>query len=212
MAKKNSELAVDQLFDDLFPQSAEIGVRSATEVQWIDLSLIDPNPFQPRRIFSAAAQNKLLKSLIEQGQLQPVLVRPREDGRFQLVAGERRWRAANQSDGRISQLLAVVRPLSDYEALVASWHENDDRENIGPLESGRFFLRLGTVSLGTPSELAEKTVNSGKIPSGFPWDEVATAVGLSKRSVRRYIDLLKLHPTLQDWFLPVSDLNDLTLQ
>jgi ParB family chromosome partitioning protein len=107
----------------------------AGDLRQIPVELIRPNPHQPRRTFNAEALEALSASLAERGVLQPVLVRPVAGGTYELIAGERRWRAAQMAD--FETVPAVVRPHDDEESLELALIENMAREDLNPVEEAR---------------------------------------------------------------------------
>ena len=115
------------------PASASDGVST------VPIALIDPNPLQPRSVFNANRLQELADSKSANGIIQPLVIRPR-DGRYQLVAGERRWRAAKLAG--LSEVPAVVRPISDDRLLEVTLVENIQREDLNPIEVAHAFDRL----------------------------------------------------------------------
>jgi len=118
------------------PDPAAGGVRP------IPLDLLEPSPFQPRMAVEPEALNELAASIRARGILQPLLVRPHpeEPQRFQIIAGERRWRAAALAG--LHEVPALVRPLSDSDAMAAALVENLQRQDLNPLEEAEGYLRL----------------------------------------------------------------------
>ncbi len=114
--------------------------EAAEELRELPLELIVPNPRQPRREFDAETLQALAGSLGEQGVLQPVLVRPRAGGTYELVAGERRWRAARLAG--LERIPAIVREREDAAALEAALIENMAREDLNPIEEARACAAL----------------------------------------------------------------------
>jgi ParB family transcriptional regulator, chromosome partitioning protein len=110
------------------------------ELREISVDLIGPNPRQPRRHFDEQALAGLAGSLGARGVLQPVLVRPRTGGTFELIAGERRWRAAKLAG--LERIPALVRPRGDAEALEIALIENMAREDLNPVEEARACAAL----------------------------------------------------------------------
>jgi len=142
-----------------------------SELLEIPVDAIHPNPKQPRRRFEAEAASGLADSVRRQGVIQPLLVRPRGIGGYEIVAGERRWRAAREA-GR-QTVPAVVRSVDDRETLLLGLVENVAREALTPIEEARAYAVLiddFDLSLG----------------------EVAERVGRSKPSVSNRIRLLEL--------------------
>ena len=110
------------------------------ELRELPLELISPNPKQPRRQFEQEGLDALAASLGEQGVLQPVLVRPIAGGRYELVAGERRWRAAKLAG--LSKIPSLVRERGDAASLEAALIENMAREDLNPVEEARACAAL----------------------------------------------------------------------
>ena len=105
------------------------------ELRELPVDLIVPNPNQPRQHFDEFALAALARSVEERGLLQPVLVRPRPEGTYELIAGERRWRAARLAG--LEKIPALVRPQDDAESLELALIENMVRENLNPIEEAR---------------------------------------------------------------------------
>ncbi|HEV3318407.1 MAG TPA: ParB/RepB/Spo0J family partition protein [Solirubrobacteraceae bacterium] len=140
--------------------STEGGVARGEELRELPIELIVPSPTQPRRRFDEDALQALAGSLGERGVLQPVLVRPKPGGTYELVAGERRWRAA-----RIAGLTAVpalVRPRDDAEALELALIENMAREDLSPIEEARACAAL-VEELGLTREEVGRRVGRGRV-------------------------------------------------
>jgi ParB family chromosome partitioning protein len=126
------------------PQSAATVVPdSATHAmgaQMLSMAMISPNPRQPRRHFDVDAQSELIASIKRQGLLQPILVRPLDGGRFEIVAGERRWRAAQAA--QLHDVPVLVRRLSDEEAFEVALVENVQRQDLNPIEEAEGYRHL----------------------------------------------------------------------
>ncbi len=120
--------------------SAEGANPEGGELRQLPIELIVPNPNQPRREFDAETLEALAGSLGEQGVLQPVLVRPRAEGNFEIVAGERRWRAAQLAG--LKTIPALVREREDAAALEVALIENMAREDLNPIEEARACAAL----------------------------------------------------------------------
>ena len=147
------------------------GTPAPSELLEIPVSAIHPNPKQPRRRFEAEAASGLADSVRKQGIIQPLLVRPRGVGGYEIVAGERRWRAAREA-GR-ETVPAVVRPVDDRDTLLLGLVENVAREQLTAVEESRAYAVL----------IDEFGLSLG---------EVAERVGRSKPSVSNRIRLLEL--------------------
>jgi ParB family chromosome partitioning protein len=143
----------------------------------IDADLIDPSPFQPRTRFREEALDELARSIKASGIIQPLVVRPMRN-RYQLIAGERRWRAAQRAG--LTKVSAIVRDVPDELALEMTLVENIQREDLNAIEAARAFERLMDEFQLTQEQVAERT-------------------GKDRATVANAIRLLKLEPTIQDW-------------
>jgi len=127
--------------------------QAATGLEQVPVFLIDASPFQPRRSFPEESLKELADSIRANGLVQPVLLR-RSDSRYQLIAGERRWRAA-QTAG-LEKIPAIVRELSDREALELALAENLLREDLNPIDVARAFEVLQQQYRLSHEEIAER--------------------------------------------------------
>ena len=144
----------------------------------IDIDRILPNSHQPRKSFDEESLEELANSIREHGVVQPIVVRPIEDGFFQLIAGERRWRATQRAG--LSRIPAVVRDAGDHEALEIALIENLQRQDLNPLEEAHAYDRL-------------------IFEFGMTQEEVARRVGKNRTTVANMLRLLKLPPEVQQW-------------
>ena len=117
-----------------------IGGKEGQELAELPVDQIHPNPRQPRRRFEPDAASGLASSIRSQGLLQPVVVRPRAAGGWELIAGERRWRAAKEAG--LGTLPALVRDADDRDSLLLSLVENVAREQLSPVEEARAYALL----------------------------------------------------------------------
>jgi len=124
--------------DSLLGRSAEEQPTGKSVVE-IPVSKVHPNPNQPRQEFDPVALSELVESVSRNGILQPIIVRPDNDG-YELIAGERRWRAAVQAG--MTTIAAIVRPASDNESLELSLIENIQRQDLNPIEQARAYKDL----------------------------------------------------------------------
>jgi ParB family chromosome partitioning protein len=143
----------------------------------IEIDLIDPSPFQPRTRFREEALDELARSIKASGIIQPLVVRA-IGNRFQLIAGERRWRASQRAG--LKQVSVIVRDVPDELALEMTLVENIQREDLNAIEAARAFERLMDEFQLTQEDVAERT-------------------GKDRATVANAIRLLKLEPTIQDW-------------
>ena len=166
----------------------ELLVGGAGEVELLHLptEAIHPNPRQPRKRFEPEATAGLAASIRHQGVLQPVIVRPRREGGYELVAGERRWRAAREAGS--TTVPAVVREADDRESLLLGLVENVARENLSPLEEARAYAALVDEF-------------------GLSLGDVAERVGRSKPAVSNRLRLLEL-PDEVLWMLARGELSE----
>ena len=123
----------------------------------VEVDRITPSPFQPRRTFDEAKIDELAASIRNQGIIQPLVVRRKGDG-YELIAGERRWRAAMRAG--LTQVPIVVRDASDHEALQLALVENLQREDLNPIEEANGYRRLQEESQWSQEEMAEKVGKS----------------------------------------------------
>jgi len=140
--------------------SAERAGAGEHELRELPVELIAPNPKQPRRRFDEVGLAALAGSLGERGMLQPVLVRPKAGGMYELVAGERRWRAARIAG--LEAIPALVRPREDGEALEAALIENMAREDLNPIEEARACAAL-VEELGLTREEVGRRVGRSRV-------------------------------------------------
>lgn len=142
----------------------------------LPLDSISPNPRQPRTAFDEEAMSELVESIREVGLLQPIVVRPLGGGRFELVMGERRWRAAQQAD--LDTIPAIVRETADHALLRDALLENLHRVQLNPLEEAAAYQQM-LEDFGCTQE------------------ELANRIKRSRPQISNTIRLLKLPPTVQ---------------
>jgi len=147
-------------------------------VAHIPLDQIDVNPYQTRQIFDQAALQELADSIRANGVVQPVVVRPKSDGRFVLILGERRCRASKLA-GKTT-VAAIVRTVSDEQAAEMTIVENLQRQDLNCLEQANAFARLSREFGLTQEQIGQRT-------------------GCSRESVANYMRLLKLPPEVQEY-------------
>ena len=163
-----------------------LGEAGQPELIHLPVETVHPNPRQPRRRFEPEAAAGLASSISLQGVLQPIVVRRRSEGGYELIAGERRWRAARAAG--VATLPAVVRDVEDKDSLLLGLVENVARENLSPVEEARAY-----ASLVDEFELS--------------LTEVADGVGRSKSAVSNRLRLLEL-PEDVLWMLARGDLTE----
>ena len=172
MAKKMSVLGKG-LGAPMQENSLATGVDTST----LPLNEIVPNREQPRKTFDEAALAELAQSIEQHGILQPLLVRPLPSGSYQLVAGERRWRAARMC--KLTEVPVVIKELSDNEAMELAIIENLQREDLNPIEEAEGLQAL-----------ADKC--------GYTQEEIAASVGKSRPAIANSLRLLRLPEEVRD--------------
>jgi ParB family transcriptional regulator, chromosome partitioning protein len=135
-----------------------IGGADAPELANLSVDVIHPNPRQPRQRFDSEATTGLAESIRAQGLVQPVLVRPRAEGGYELIAGERRWRAAQEAG--IDKVPAVVREADDRDTLLLGLVENVAREQLSAVEEARAYAVMLDEFGMTLGELSERVGRS----------------------------------------------------
>lgn len=138
--------------------SADTGESSNNELRHLSVELIQRGIYQPRVHFEPESLQELAESIKAQGVVQPIVVRPISAGRFELIAGERRWRATQLAG--LHEIPAVVKDLSDQAAAAVSLIENIQRENLNPLEESRALQRLIDEFDMTHQQVAEAVSRS----------------------------------------------------
>ena len=162
------------------------GAPGAAQLAHVPVDAIHANPRQPRRRFEPEATSGLAGSIKHQGLLQPVVVRPRAAGGYELIAGERRWRAAREAG--LETLPAVVRDADDRDSLLLALVENVAREQLSPVEEARAYASL---------------VDEFELSLG----DVAERVGRSKPAVSNRLRLLEL-PEEVLWMVARGELTE----
>lgn len=159
--------------------SADLSEADATKgavLSDIPVSSVSPNPHQPRVHFDEESLTELAASIAEMGVLQPILVRPLADGAFELIAGERRWRATQRAG--LTTIPAVIRLTDDVSSVEQALVENLHRQDLTALEEAAAYQQL----------LDE---------FGLTHDQVATRVGKSRSAITNSLRLLGLPPAVQ---------------
>ena len=171
------------------------GQTKATSSRLVPVDRIEANPDQPRQTWDEAAMDDLAASIREHGVLQPVLVRPREGGRYQLVAGERRWRAAKRAG--LQTVPAMIEEIDDDTALEIAIIENLQREDLSPLDEALMFERMTADHGYSVRKLAQKLgkdkgyiENRLRLADAPP--EVQQLVSLRKDTLSHAYELLKV--------------------
>ena len=146
----------------------------------VKLMEIEPNREQPRKHFDENALSELADSIAKHGVIQPLLVRPMPDGGYQLVAGERRWRASRLAG--LTEVPVIIRNLTDSQVAELALVENLQRENLNPIEEANGYKELGDKY-------------------GYTQEEIAEIVGKSRSAVGNALRLLGLSDKVQQYLL-----------
>jgi ParB family chromosome partitioning protein len=158
------------------PAAAPVAPVSDGQPREIALELIDPSPYQTRSAMDGTQLDELSKSIAATGVVQPIIVRALPGGRFQLIAGERRWRASEKA-GKTT-VPAVVRNVSDEQAMEMTIVENLQRADLNAMEQARAYERLSREFKMTQEQMAQRT-------------------GKDRASVGNFMRLLKLPEVVQ---------------
>jgi ParB family chromosome partitioning protein len=157
--------------------STPASTAASIDVQQLRITDIVPNRYQPRLHFAHDELTELAASIKESGVLQPIVVRRKGDGIFELISGERRWRASREAG--LETIQAVIRNCSDQEALLLALVENLQREDLNPMEIARAYVRMMNEF-------------------GLTQDGIAQKVGCDRSSVANAVRLTNLQPEVQE--------------
>ncbi len=171
------------------PAGIRLEAEPGEKIQRVDLTTIVPSPFQPRKDFARDALAELVESIRQHGIIQPLVVRTIA-GRHELIAGERRWRAAQEGERRwraaqeagLAQVPIIVRTATDLEVLELSLIENLQRADLNPIEEAQAYTRLSNEF-------------------GMRQEDIAHKVGRSRAAVANSMRLLDLHEQVQAWLI-----------
>jgi ParB family chromosome partitioning protein len=181
MSSSISKKGLGRGLSSLMGDAKDISTQNETSTQEtkISISNLKPSPSQPRRLFDKNSINELAESIKSKGLVQPILVRPSptESGTYEIIAGERRWRAAQIA--QLHEIPAVVRKLDDVEALEIAIIENVQRSDLSPIEEAAGYKRLIENHGHTQEVLAE-------------------IVGKSRSHIANIVRLLNLPQSIQD--------------
>ena len=161
----------------LLPSSKASRPTEPDDVQRVRIENIVPNRYQPRHTFPEEELAELAASIKESGVLQPIMVRRKGDGIYELISGERRWRASKEAG--LETIPVVIRNCSDQESLLLALVENLQREDLNPMETARAYSRMMNEF-------------------GLTQDAIAVKVGRDRSSVANFVRLIHLHPEIQE--------------
>ncbi len=168
--------ALGKGLDALLPPARLSRAEDTADVQRIPIDQIVPNRYQPRQTFLQQELTELTASIKESGVIQPIMVRRKGDGVYELIAGERRWRASKEAG--LTVIPAVLKNCTDQEALLLALVENLQREDLNPMETARAYSRMMKEF-------------------GLTQEAVAAKVGRDRSSVANFIRLTHLPLDLQ---------------
>src|SRR5918996_1375580 len=169
--------ALGRGLDALLPDTRQKAVVSMQDIEALPVDRVRPNPYQPRTEFAEDELAQLAESVKRNGVLQPVLVRRKADGAYELIAGERRLRAAKLAG--LATIPAVVRNSSDEQAMELALVENLQRRDLNPMEAARAYYRLAHEF-------------------GFTQDTIASRVGKDRSSIANISRLINLPKEIQE--------------
>jgi ParB family transcriptional regulator, chromosome partitioning protein len=168
--------ALGRGLDALLPAAKPVSMPELPEVQHLRVDAIVPNRYQPRQTFSPQELEELTASLKQSGLLQPILVRRKGDGIYELISGERRWRAAKEAG--LETIQSVIRNCGDEESIVLALVENLQRADLNPMEMARAYHRMMNEF-------------------GLTQDIIARRVGCERSSIGNIIRLIQLPSEIQ---------------
>jgi ParB family transcriptional regulator, chromosome partitioning protein len=168
--------ALGRGLDALLPAIKPASMSELSEVQHLRVDAIVPNRYQPRQMFPLQELAELTASLKQSGLLQPILVRRKGDGIYELISGERRWRAAK--DAGLETIQAVIRNCGDEESVVLALIENLQRADLNPMEMARAYHRMMNEF-------------------GLTQDIIAQRVGCERSSIANVVRLIQLPSEVQ---------------
>ncbi len=161
---------------DVLIDTGEVHTQGSSNLSEIAVELIEPNPNQPRREFDENALNELAHSISEIGIIQPITLRQTADGKYQIIAGERRWRASQRAG--LKAIPAYIRTVEDESVMEMALVENIQREDLNAIEIALAYEHLSETT-------------------GMTQEKIAERVGKSRAAVTNYMRLLKLPAQVQ---------------
>ena len=170
------DISTGRGLDALIDTHSEVHTEGSSNLNEVEIALIDPNPNQPRREFDQEALQELATSIRELGIIQPITLRKMEGGRYQIIAGERRWRASQLAG--LSKIPAYIVTVEDQNAMEMALVENIQREDLNAIEIALAYQHLAEATGMTQAKISER-------------------VGKSRAAVTNYMRLLKLPAQVQ---------------
>lgn len=199
--------------------------KHGQSIKSVPTDMLKPNRYQPRRLFNSESLSELAKSIKEIGFIQPLIVRESLDGKYEIVAGERRWRAASMVG--IHSIPVVVRPLTDLESLEIAIIENIQREDLNPVDTAEAYdtliskfsythdalakrickdrttitnqLRLLKLPDPIKEDLREQKLSMGHARTLLAIDNLSTQLSLSSKVIKRKLSVRELEKIVQNY-------------
>ncbi|MFZ4703924.1 MAG: ParB/RepB/Spo0J family partition protein, partial [Candidatus Methylumidiphilus sp.] len=176
MKKRGLGRGLDALLGNVTHQETQATTDDKEKLHTLPIEYLKSSRFQPRKDFDPVRLQELADSISAQGVIQPVVVRPIGENSYEIVAGERRWRAAQLA--RLHDIPVIVRTINDQSALAVALIENIQREDLSPLEEAEALKRL-------------------QDEFGLTHQQIADAVGKSRATVTNLLRLNELHPEVK---------------
>ena len=170
------DISTGRGLDALIDTHSEVHTEGSSNLNEVEIALIDPNPNQPRREFDQEALQELATSIRELGIIQPITLRKMDGGRYQIIAGERRWRASQLAG--LTKIPAYIVTVEDQNAMEMALVENIQREDLNAIEIALAYQHLADTTGMTQAKISER-------------------VGKSRAAVTNYMRLLKLPAQVQ---------------
>ena len=171
LGRNLSELGLNELLSNIQQPAATSEVKSSEELRHIPLDLIQPGRYQPRKHFDESTLQELADSVRAQGVIQPIVVRRLHSGKYEIIAGERRWRASQLAG--LHQIPALIKEISDEVAMALALIENIQRENLNAIEEASGIQRL-------------------MMEFGMSHQQLAETLGRSRSAITNLLRLLSL--------------------
>ena len=197
MKEQKQDMKLPKL-DDLFTTQEERDYAVAEKVQEIDISKISNFPDHPFKVNDDEKMQEMVKSIKEYGVILPVIVRPKENGTYEMISGHRRKRACELAG--VKQIRCIVKNLSDDEATILMVDSNIQREEILPSEKAfAYKMKLEAMKhQGKSIDIDDNETSAPMVPKLTSREILGEEMGESRENIRRYIRLTKLIPELLD--------------
>ena len=206
MKEQEQKMKLPKL-DDLFTIQEQRDYEKAEKVEEINISSIKDFPNHPFKVINDEKMQEMVKSVKEYGVILPVIVRPKEDGTYEMISGHRRKRACELAG--IKQIRCIVKDLTDDEATILMVDSNIQREEILPSEKAfAYKMKYNAIKKKVGRNWEEKGDNASDSNIKRSTEQIAVEMGVSDRTVKNYIRLTELVPYLLD----LVDSKELTIK